>query len=329
MPVVIDGLLGAVDLVAIALLLVVVGMLYSVKWWLRPAFSVLSATIGHIPGVGGFVTDAENAVIGALDDAIKATEGAAAKLWRGLELLVTLTGDALHALAADTEKALRALWHSTIPTYVKAELAPVLRLANAAKAKVDQLAADVVRQVDRLDARITSQAEATLRTAEHYAAGEVNALAHTVTGEIDQLRATLEAELGTAVTGARESAQAALDRLRAAEEAAVAQAEAIAQGAQSELEQLQKAAGAAGLAALIAALPATLALVRSIADEAGLGNPECRTKVKGICRTPTSSWLRLLESLALAASLGDIHDLIRLVEDGAKVVMPEVERLVA
>lgn len=67
------------------------------------------------------------------------------------------------------------------------------------------------------------------------------------------------------------------------------------------------------LAALTAGIGATLTLVMT---EAGLNDPECRAKNKGICSVPSTNWGSLISGLIGLGVALDFNDLVSLCEDG-------------
>lgn len=176
--------------------------------------------------------------------------------------------------------------------------------------------------------RYADQAVGKLRTAEDAAIGAavelaVNAKAAGVAAAGAAL-AEAERVAGRELSAAEAEATRALATAQALSQAAIADVRSIAVTAEDELAKLEQLAGATGLAALIAAMPAVATLVHAIASEAGLENAECRTKVKGICRTDPSAWENLLSGLVavgFAFSLAELAHVARpLAEELAPII---------
>lgn len=188
------------------------------------------------------------------------------------------------------------------------------------------------RRIDAAVGTVRRDIAAALSTAERYADGAVGklraaedaAIADAVSlasqaraaGEAAARRAEAEAEAAgaAALTAAQRLEAQALAQAQAAGAAALATVKTVAVGAADDLATLEGQLGAAGAAALIAAIPALATMVQAIATEAGLSNAECRTKVKGICGTDPFEWGGLLAGAAFltgALSLRELTDVGR------------------
>jgi hypothetical protein len=78
----------------------------------------------------------------------------------------------------------------------------------------------------------------------------------------------------------------------------------------------------------LAAASVAGALVHVIANEAGLGRAECRSKVKQICATDPSAWSALLDVVGLTVEWVGIVEFVRLAQDFARESLPSMLELV-
>lgn len=222
--------------------------------------------------------------------------------------------------------ALVYLWDHAIPTYVKAQLAPV-------SSAIDDLAGKLAGDVSSLRSSISS----TLGRAEGY-----------TDSAIASLRAELEQRISGAVSQADRYADDAVAKLRSAEDAAVAQATAIATTAEhdaaaafdqakqyadslvapvgGEVTALDAYIKKLDVPAIAAGATATAALVTALLADTGLVNEECRGKVKQICGTDPNVWanlLGLLAPLGLALSLRELVKVANSIGPGLAGVIRE------
>lgn len=200
-------------------------------------------------------------------------------------------------------------------------------------ARLDALASDLRGDIGAAlhsAERYADQAVARLRSAEDLAVAEaVGLAAEAKAAGLAAGAAALhaaEAELGAGLAAEAARRAAELAQLDAAGKAALATVRSVAVNVEEELHTIEGAAGAVGVAALIAAIPAISTLVHSIATEAGLENADCRSKVKGICGTNPSGWGDLIAGLGLLGlgfSLRELAEVARPVAAELAVVIRE------
>lgn len=99
-------------------------------------------------------------------------------------------------------------------------------------------------------------------------------------------------------------------------------------GVTSRIEQEIAAIPVPDVATLTTAVAAVGATVAVLEAEAGLGNPECRAKVKGICSTDPAAWAQLLGGLVAIGLATDFAELVKLAQDGMSDSYSAVESLV-
>lgn len=346
MPVLIEG----IDLVAVAALFVVVGLLYTVKWWLRPAFNILDATVGRIPGVGSFVTRAENAVIGALDDAIGAVQGAALKLFKGGVHLAQLTGHVMLTLAAQVYQAFENLWHTRLPQEFAARLTPIrLEIAavigsigeinhrlTAAVHSLDDAMDDVRRRIANtieptihdLAANVVPRIEAEIHDVRSVLHNEIGELARATGKTVNALEHDLTAGLSATAQNIITARMAVEGELAEGISAAEAFATSTAGTVERELRDFENLVPLAQIGTIIAAWPFVYSLAQSLVIEAGLGNESCRRKVNNVCGVDEIGWTDLLSLLGAVGIGFGLSDLLPIVEGIVSTVIDDVESLV-
>lgn len=363
-----EALEAGYDLGAIMLCLLALGLLYAAKGLVAGVAKVFDKSIFGYRPFHFIAVDLENAVVSALDDAIKGVERATAKFASGLIDALGLLIAIPLLLGLGVKAALEYLWNAALRPVIHSIVDPVRTIASKAQRTVDDLADTVAANVGRAEDFARARAGEALRSAKAYVESRLEAAA-------GELRRDIAAALSTAERYADE----AVSKLRAAEDAAVANAvhlasaalaageaaaaaalrtaegeivaaereaeaaaasalaasdalgkaaleavRSIAVTAEDELRVIEGAVGAAGTAALVAAIPALATLVRAIATEAGLENAECRGKVKGICGTNPKAWegfLAGLTAFGLAFSLEQLYEVARpLVDELAGVI---------
>jgi len=317
-------LLEGIDLVAIAVFLLLLAFLYSLKYTITPLLNVLHSALGWVPGVGKLVGDAENAIVGAIDSGITTVSKVAHDLWLGsLDATIYLV-DALRSLGAAVEQHVRTLYDESLPAWARWALGESLLVIGVVAAPYPTVAAWIhgiaadLRAYARGRADAVAQAAAdaltdatttiyqdvleatatTLTSAEAYADFQVQ----TVADELDAVRRDLAAAEGAVAGELPELPGLGYDALRDA-------------FGRLDLERL---AGLLGAGAL------TGYLVQALAREAGLADAECRGKVKQICATDAAAWENLLAglvALGFAFSLRELYDVARpLVDELAPVI---------
>lgn len=342
MPVLIEG----IDLVAVAALFIVVGLLYTVKWWLRPAFNILDATIGHIPGVGSFVTKAENAVIGALDTAIGATQGAATDLFKGGINLAHLTGNALLTLATQVYQALDNLWHTRLPQEFAAKLTPIRLEIAAVIGSIGEINDRLTDGVNFLDdavndlrhkiantieptihdlaANIVPRIESEIHDVRNVLHNEIGELARATGKTVDALEHDLTIGLQTTAQNIIAARSAVEGEITEGISAAEAFSSSAAGAIEQELSDYENLVPLAQIGTIIAAWPFVYSLAQSLVTEAGLGNEACRRKVNNVCGVPEANWTNLLAGLAIVGLDFSLDDILEVVETVFDTVIDDV-----
>ncbi len=306
--------------------LLALGFLYVSSWFLTRSIGLLDVNI-PVVNVRPFHTVVQ-AIINAIEDganaAIKATEKALAWAWSdllsSLQLLLGLTlffGDLLlHAF--------EYLWNHSLPALIAREIGNAI--SSLAPTRVDPvaLAAKIETTVEAKlrheVATIRSDAQHALSDAKAAAASAASAAAsaeHAVVTNVENVVQNPTTYVTKTVAEVIPGLAAAL---------AVAEGEVVGLPGVDwdKLRDLVNGQDLAKLGGLIAAIPLLRALTNTFAAETGLGNAECRSKVKGICGTDPLAWGRLLGGLAalgFAFSLKDLADVAEpLVHELAVVV---------
>ena len=277
----------------------------------------------------GIGADISGAIEGALVSPLKKImDGASADIAKGLNALANslavLVGVPL-LLGLGVKAALTYLWKQALPAFVHAVVDPVFAVARQALAKVEAVPADIARAFGRAESFATSEAERAIRAAEtlatHAALNAEHAAERYADEAVSALRGAEEAALSSVLSiahAAETDASRALDHATAA-------AEAIAVPIGKELTALEQYIQSLDLAQLVTSVPALALLVTTIAAESGLGNAECRSKVKGICGTDPAAWGRLLGLAAFLTLAFDFKDFVK----GAELVAEGIGTLVA
>lgn len=210
-------------------------------------------------------------------------------------------------------------------------------VADAVSAVRGELSADVQALRDGANAAATAAlqtAQAGIAEAERLATEEAARLRGEFTGDVSALDRTI-ADTAQALTAAAQAGVAEAERLagsalaqsEAAARQALAEAEArgraaldevgkIAGAVGSDLKTIEGALGAAGVAGLLATIPAIATLVQAIATEAGLDSAACRAKNKQICGTDPLQWAGLLAGLAALGVSFDLADVVKIAAEG-------------
>lgn len=321
------------DLGAVALFWVCIGIISLIVFMLVEIVKAVDHAPWPIGGwLAGAVHGAIDPIVAGLTDVQHGLEAGLAESWGFLAESIRLTVRGTHLLGGYLAQALDFLWHHAIIGLVHAITHPIAKVANDALALVNAVPkaiadaeADALAYADRVGTVALRDAEAYAAEIAHTAQHRAEAFANQA---VAGLKALEDAAIGEAlklahegISAAAEAEQTAVSTAEAYANAAVATAEqSIAAGVgvlegglttvEDQLKALEQAVGAAGLVALIAALPSLLTLVRAIATEAGLGNAECRNKVKNICSVDPSAWEGLLAGLLPLGFLFTLPELV-------------------
>lgn len=293
-------------------------------------------------------TAEDNAVAGVQDlanEAKKAADAAVSAAANALASAEGYTDRAIAAARADLSSAIAAAEHaaegaaSQALSSAQATLNSAISDARTTAANaLSEAGADLTSAERYADSQIAgavssvradaaaalhsavTQAEADIASALATAKGDAAAALSQAQAAIGELRTATAQEVAAAET----YADAAAAKVGGAAQAALEAVKAIAVGAEQELQTIEGTLGAAGIAALIASIPALATLVHAIADEAGLGNQSCRGKVKQICGTDPSVWESLLGLLAPFAIGFGLRDLVKV----ANEIAPEAAAVI-
>lgn len=273
--------------------------------------------------------------------AVVGTKAALSYLWnQAIRPLIRSFTDPIRTVAAKAEAEVTALERTVASNLTEAETYARNHAASAlqsAETYADSAAAEVGAALGHAITAAIAEAESyadqavgRLRAAEDAAvAGAVGLAAEAkAAGLAAAAAAVAEAErvAGAAVSAEEAARIAAVAQLDAAGKAALGALEGLVVNVEDELATIEGQLGAAGVAALIASIPALATMVQTIAVESGLENAECRGKVKGICGTNTSAWESLLGSLAALGFLASLPELAKLANGMADELVPIIRQ---
>lgn len=286
------------DLGAIAVLLLALGLLLTVKGLVQSVAHVFDFSVFGYRPLHGAAVALENGAIGALDDAIKGVERSVAKFTSGLIDAFGLLIAVPLLLGLGVKAALTYLWDSALKPTIHSITNPIATTAAKALGIATAAENEIAQAIKGLGARIAAAEESAVATAKAYVATRLAALQQAIGGEI-----------AAGVSEAERFAEQAVGKLRAAEDLAVAGAVAVA----AEAKHAGQLAGAAALLAAEAEFGPEIAALRA-AEAAGLAELDRVTKaalegVKSIAVTAENEIgalvgdLDLSEAAALIASI--------------------------
>jgi hypothetical protein len=306
-PVVLVG----IDLVAVALLFVALGLALAIQQGLlRPVAAGLRHApygLGHVGNwLAGKVDDFGNGMVRHLEGWLHASLHTLTNLWHGLAALEALTMDALEELAAATEHRLGQLGHAAIAALIHTAVAPILRLAHRA----EHLAQHALRVAEAGGAR-----------AEHRLAHWVRHFEHTTAAPWHAFHARVwpraQAELHHVYSEAAYAEGVVAGELPGLPSLSV-----------EELERMLNRVPWRTVGGMLTGGVLASYLVRALEREAGLGRPECRRNVRNICGSDPAMWESLLAGLVpLGAilSLAELAHLARPLVDELAPAIAEAE----
>jgi hypothetical protein len=340
------------DLTVVAAWLVALGLAYLAYQLSQAIANVIDI---HIPLIGnpfhGLAVALENSIVSWTEQAVKASEAGIA---RGISGLIDSMG-LLIGLAAllyiGVRKALVYGWGTAIPALVETAVRPVRTLASKAETTAESATSLAWANLTRAEAYADKQSASALTDAQLQALRDAEnaAVTHAMQVAADgiaaaeakaqQLVAAAEAQAEAGITEAEALARSGVSQAEAQAQSALAASEAaassaldivrsVAVGAEQDLRTIEGTIGAAGVAALIAAIPALATLVNTLVTETGLENQSCRTKVKGICGTDPSAWENLLFGIAAAGVALDFRQFVSAaaaLAEPARVLISELE----
>lgn len=292
--------LEAVDLVAICACVFCLALLYLSLGMAKAIVGALDVSILGAHPFGGLANTLRNSLVSWLNSAISGVEGAIVVLYKGLiwSLKLMLTG--IEDLANGVEGALQHAWDVTIPNSFRDLYDWSHSHFQATTAHFTKLEKTVADDLATAKHVAVTEASAAKTAAEHYADSEIAALKTLVISRLKTLEHFVNVEFPSDLAHVEHTASSILDELRRAESLAQERAVNLPTDIDSELNRLAKYAGAAGIGALLSAVPFVLNEVATLEEEAGLSRLECRSKVKGICGVDPAAWAGLLGGLAAA-----------------------------
>jgi hypothetical protein len=321
-------LLDGLDLVFIALFLVLYGLLYGLKYTIGPMLSALHSALGWIPGVGNLVQAADNAIIGAINAGLQTCSQAVADLWHGLLESLIYMVDGVQWFAGKVDDKLHELYSQTLGDWARWALGEALIVIGVIPAPFASVADWIVGEGLRLEHYAATHASAAQSAAEDYTDGQIQEVYATALHDANNALVSANQYTDAAILTAEGVGAAAVNRLQTIEAEAISalgQAEGATAG---ELRDLLDGQAVGDIAAIIASVPFLQALVKTLESETGLDNEACRTKVKGICSTPSSSWSRLIGLLSLTAEWPGLDELTEGIADMTADVVDGVEALI-
>jgi hypothetical protein len=321
-------LLDGLDLVFIALFLVLYGLLYGLKYTIGPLLGALHSALGWIPGVGNLVKAANNAITGAIDVGLQTCSQAIADLWHGLLETLIYMVDGVQWFAGKVDDKLHELYTQTLGDWARWALGEALIVIGAIPPPFASVADWIVGEGFRLEHYAATHASAAQSAAETYTDGQIQEVYKTALHDANNALVSANQYTDAAILTAEGVGAEAVGKLQAIEAGAISalgQAEGATAG---ELRDLLDGQTVGDIAAIIASVPLLQALVKTLEAETGLNNEACRSKVKGICSTPTSSWTKLIGLLALTAEWPGLDELTQGIADMTADVVDGVEALI-
>jgi hypothetical protein len=143
---------------------------------------------------------------------------------------------------------------------------------------------------------------------------------------------TAQLEAVKAESDAEAFAASAAAQVEATVDTSISQVKAIAIGAAGDLTDFEGYIGSLNLPTTIGAVGAIAALLTVVLSDTGLGNADCRAKVKGICGTDPLAWAGLLigiTALGIEFDLADIVDAALTILDDTYELLADVGNLTA
>lgn len=233
MPVVLEG---AADLVLIAGLFVLIGLLMAMQHTFVPMLNALGNFDTHIPHIGkpfrGITAKAVNAINNGIGRALEASHKAISGLFAGLVWSIMQVAHAVNVVAQDAEDAFGYLVDHKIPQIINAAIrnaelnaGAALSTANAAahsvaaalaeaKAYVGTRIVEVEHDIATAEAAAKAYAATNIAAAAvaltHNAGQMVSDLAHSLDTRLDKLEGSIDSKLAAATAAAERVAKTAV-----------------------------------------------------------------------------------------------------------------------
>lgn len=306
MPVILE----AADLVLIAALLVLIGLLTGTKYTFVLLANVLDVGIAGVHPFRGIANRIESTIIGGINDGINDLGGVLHDLWTALTWSIHEMVKAIDGLASDTYHAFNYLFKTSIHALIHLYTDPIWQQMARLDAYAKLVANDLANDVESLRTDITNKVAATKETVERDLSTAFLNAEHTIATGLTDLKNTLEGEIHRAETSAESAGTEAVSKLRAAENAAIDALGRVEGATTIELNDFIGKVPLTDILSVIAAVPILSALVNTIASESGLEKAECRSKVKSICTTDPSVWSNFIAGLLAYEGATNLRALI-------------------
>lgn len=307
---------AGLDFAALALIFFAVALTVAVEYLALGAAQVVPASI---PVIGDAWHWLWGEVARLARDAEVALLHAAGNVWATFLDNIKATGELLFALSVllgdSVYQALVYLWKHSLPAYLLAQLKPLVRDVAKAVSGVVAAEGDAQKALSRAAHLADVTIPAAIKTAEGQAAKLATAAKNDAIGYADTAVAKLKAAEDAAVAQAVGLAVTAEHDAAAAVSKAEAYAGQLVAPVAGDLTALEDYIKGLGLAGLVAAVPALSALLTQVLADTGLSNAECRSKVKGICGTDPNTWSSLLGLLAAVGIGFDFRELVKVAND--------------
>lgn len=350
------------DLGAIAAVYIVIGLLVIVTALVSLVAAIFNVSILGYRPFGFIGTALHNTLIHWCNSAIENL----ANIATHLEKFLTWSLEELAYMAVgvldSVRNAFEYQWNHSIPGMITNRLVGVWNRINANGAGVSALWRYAAKNLTRAENYADAKSAQALSTSEAYTRSVEKTLNQTIgndfasaesfarsrfqlaESDIAALKARVESELvplrnGVAavpgeIASATKSAEAVAAQALSAAETAAANARTVLNNElTAAINNVQTKEGQLGgtVATLAAALAATSVLTKTVAAEiadAGLDNASCRSKTKGICGVSPLKWAEFLAGFAVISGGFSLDAFIRDTVEAAKVVLPEIEKLV-
>lgn len=300
-----DALEAGYDLGAVALCFVAIALLLAAKGIVATVAKVFDFSIFGVRPLHSVANALENSVVGALDDAIKGVEKAAAHFESGLidsfGMLIAIPA----LLALGTKAALEYLWNTALRPTIHSITDTIKTTATKALNRVDDLTDTVAQNLAEAESFARARAASALETAKAY-----------VDSRIDSIATTLRSDIAAGIAKAEGYADEAVSRLRAAEDAAIANAVGVAVAARAAGEAAASSALATAerdIGAGVTAAEAAAAGAIAASDAAGKAALDVVRSVAVTAEQDIATVLGDLDALKVAALIASIPALATLV----------------
>lgn len=292
--------LEAVDIVAICACVLLLALLYLTLGLSKAIARAIDVSILGTHPFGGIANAINNSIVSWVNTAIDGVQSAIVTLFNGLIWSFKFMVNGVRDLANGVEDAVTHAWNVTLHNTFRDIYDWTHAHFQATTAHFATLEHTVAGNLTEAEHYALTHAEAAERAAKAYVDTKVTELHTFVASHIHAAIQGVEGELTFDVNAIRGRIDNVVHELRAAESAAE-QAINLPGDILNDLDKLAKEyAGAAGIGALLAAIPLLVRELSTFEKQTGLEELRCRTNVKGICGVDPSLWEGLLAGLVIA-----------------------------